>query len=214
MHARAVVTAALLSFAAPGTARAAITYVDIPDARFLWSSTVVDLNSDGRDDLLLDEEGGWTGPTGFEYHWYRSYAVGLNGSHIAPTRPAAGELIGAGSYAEHVFTTGWEHQHGPGGYPDRWFPWSPTDGQPVFLALRLQFADGTQHYGWARYQMRNFSGHQHETYLIDCAFETDPGVPITAGAIPTPGVLTLPACAAAFLAITRRRARTEPAIPC
>lgn len=75
-------------------------------------------------------------------------------------------------------------------------------GSPVILGYRIQNNDLSVHFAWARF---NFVNGTTPGTLIDYAYEGTANTAINAGAIPTPGSLSLLALGAVGL-IRRRRA--------
>ena len=63
----------------------------------------------------------------------------------------------------------------------------PWLGQTAYAGIELQF-NGLTHYGWLRISHFEFS---NGGALIDWAYETRPGVPILAGAVPEPSTWAL-----------------------
>lgn len=63
----------------------------------------------------------------------------------------------------------------------------PWLGQTAYAGVELQF-NGQTHYGWLRISHFEFS---NGGALIDWAYETRPGVPILAGAVPEPSTWVL-----------------------
>ena len=74
-----------------------------------------------------------------------------------------------------------------------------------YMALEMQFADGV-HYGWVHINHLQPNGDSVGVggYLDAWAYETVPGAPILAGAVPEPGTWTL-SSAALLVALLRRR---------
>ena len=66
------------------------------------------------------------------------------------------------------------------------------------------FIEEEIHYGWIR--LRNWLG-VNGGYILDYAYETEPGVPILAGAVPEPGTFLLAGAGALTLWVRRRRRR-------
>jgi hypothetical protein len=77
-----------------------------------------------------------------------------------------------------------------------------NNGQVAFVGLLIDIDSGV-HAGWARIQVPS----RREAVIFDYAYETTPGVPIIAGAVPEPPSLVLLAAGAAGLAALRRKRR-------
>lgn len=77
-------------------------------------------------------------------------------------------------------------------------------GEEFFLGVELHLEDGL-HYGWIALEFR----FAHLGEIRGWAYETEPGVPIRAGAIPEPSATLLTGSAALALAQKRRRWRTK-----
>jgi hypothetical protein len=168
----------------------------------------------------LDVDGNGQGDLGFIYLW--DYSTDIHVEWIfaggrpqdgftAPLVPA-GSLIGAASsFAQSSFLVKDLHRHVNGADEgplewSMWAPGSPTTEDPVFIGFRFGDPAATHHFGWIRYRIaisptnpNSFDGAQ----ILDFAYETEPGVPIIAGAVPSP-MSALP-LAAFFLARRRRR---------
>jgi len=74
-------------------------------------------------------------------------------------------------------------------------------GATAFAGVEFTIA-GATHYGWLRIMANDLSTH---TAILDWAYESDPGVPIRAGAIPEPSTGFLVLVGSMLLAIQRRR---------
>ncbi len=75
--------------------------------------------------------------------------------------------------------------------------------QEGFLGLRFQASDGF-HFGWLRVN-RGGGGMLAQIVPVDFAWETQPGIPISAGAVPKPSSIELIAIGGAFTSWIRRR---------
>jgi hypothetical protein len=85
-----------------------------------------------------------------------------------------------------------------------WGGWWANDGRPVYVGIFANPADNgaaeSTHHGWLRLSINpDFS-----LTLHDWAFETEPGTPIVAGAVPEPKTWMLVAAALVGLVLLRR----------
>lgn len=122
----------------------------------------------------------------------------------------AGELIGlAGQYAlGGTLHNSRENLHGteyiPGFILGECAAMSGCGGIMIYedAYIGVEFARATGiHYGWLRW----VGGQGHWGRVYGWAWETEPGVPIIAGAVPEPGGASLLSAAACLLALRRRR---------
>jgi hypothetical protein len=152
-----------------------------------------DLNGDGNTDfgffLVLNNDPNYMEHS---YSWSATNASGFSsgplsvGSTIGPTTTLTGTgmSLGGSSYNRN---------------PEPPYNWSGGASMSLpegdsYWGLRFHDAAGTDHFGWLR-----FRGHADNTppppngfvniSVVDYAFETQAGVPITVGAIPAPGSL-------------------------
>ncbi|MCB9840264.1 MAG: hypothetical protein H6809_01260 [Phycisphaeraceae bacterium] len=183
---------------AAGTAGAAIVYHDPPDVVLNWSLTPTgfDLNADNRTDLQLlafpPSNNGRSivyAPVGGAVRSDPSLGVNLL-PYAAAMKP--GVLINAGGPWEREAMLGYYPEFGP--YTGNWL-----FGGPHMFALRFQSAEG-EHFAWVR-----VSANSVRIVLHDYAYESDPGVPIAAGAVPGAGGLGAASAMAVWGTPKRRR---------
>jgi hypothetical protein len=205
--------AVAVAFALSAHAPAVVVYVNPPVAAW-WRQpppvVFADLNADGRTDF-----GFTVSVVNMNYNGETTYGWGAtNGSGFSSAPLSAGSLVGPST---GLTTVGqqlgdWSWTREPEPPYDTFYSVSMNlpEGDS-FWGLRFHDAAGTDHYGWLR-----FHGHATSTDLsisvVDYAYETDAGVPITVGAIPAPSALTVMATLG-LMSARRSRGRVAPAAP-
>lgn len=198
----APLAAAVLAFSA-SVAHSAIIYQDIPDVMLhlpSLGSTVsagIDFLGDGTDEFTLSLSRVPIGSSNEEVSFgisgstpqirVLSFGSGIEANWAV--KFAAGEVIQSGGTANPSLMYSRQTADGGGGGP-AFGLWLDSPGTH-FVGLVINGFAGPN-YGWARIST-TFDSAIPEQYLIlhDFAFEGQPHVPITAGAIPAPGALAL-----------------------
>ena len=201
---RTAALAGAVALAAGTSAYAAPVRFDNPagPGHFNWASGAASL------DLTLEsalQTGGGLGPSN-AYHapsanGYvsgRDQGLEVNHDSIILTSFGSGQLIGGGGgWANYAFVD----------YSAYGYPGQLPEGQAAYLGVRFDLGQGFQ-YGWIGVIATNLGGGPPTNNIALDAFawgyETEPGVPIAAGA-PEPGSLALLAFGAAGACARRRR---------
>lgn len=199
-------------------AKAAIIYNDIPDiALYVINDSVtqtVDLNGDGINDFRLTFS--YSEPFNDPYYGCPGYdycedvviqsgiiAEGTNllmnreiGPYIDKGGLEYGEIIDGYTttndsyFNADLYLSIYDSSDSWAGY---WWP-----GDEGYLGFIFDI-NGETHYGWGRFKV---SASNYAVTFFDYAYESDPGVPIYAGVIPTTTPVPLPAAGYLFLAGT------------
>jgi hypothetical protein len=185
---------AVLAFASTALGQGTIAYVR-PETPISFGpvpgfeSRSVDLNYDGLDDFTFESS-------------MSSAVLPLRGHRILMLPEAPPDIGGfvqplmAGTLISSELAQGglvWFDGSGPvAGATLSACAWpfgcvGPWLGQTAYAGIELQF-NGLTHYGWLRISHFEFS---NGGALVDWAYETRPGVPILAGAVPEPSTWAL-----------------------
>ncbi len=113
------------------------------------------------------------------------------GTHIGPPR--------AFIFGGLAYFLAWFGSDGEGGWPPQY--------SPAFMAFAFD-REGAQHFGWARVEVMEYP-QSISVSVLDYAYESVPGIAITAGAIPAPGAAALVGLAS-LAGLRRRRSGGRP----
>ncbi|HYE63002.1 MAG TPA: hypothetical protein VD997_13480 [Phycisphaerales bacterium] len=157
------------------------------------------------------------GPGPFQVHEHRLLAHSFHPtSDLVSPRPGFGATIGpASTFASDVTLGHSQHEHitaqdGPILW-SHWMPGSPTTANPFgYIGLRTYDSQAQPHFAWARYELVSLIEGQplvdysyFRARIHEVAWESQPGTPITVGAIPAPSALA-PLLLAQLIARRRR----------
>jgi hypothetical protein len=191
-----IVSAAWLGFAQPGSAQGTIAYYQPPSPivlrdEFFGQFYHLDLDDNGNPDVVFAYNLQFIGVG------YPAGTRALSLMYPFPDRQGVPQplperfLIGPDSGAGQLQWFGGVADAPAGFYALAWFTSAGAAGQFVgqqaYMGVEFQRASGT-HYGWVSLYVDRFA----PVAVIDSwAWETRPGVPILAGAVPEPSTLAL-----------------------
>ncbi|QDT67750.1 PEP-CTERM motif protein [Planctomycetes bacterium MalM25] len=183
---------------AAGSADAAIVYSgvqDIPVGQF--GSQDLNLDGDAYNDILLKNYVfGGGNYQGAYVNFFPGKVVGFSAGLNYASALAEGDLIDSTTTAGGPFSASLAY-----GAANPNAEFNSADG--AFIGLEFPI-NAVSHFGWVRVTIDNAAG----SFVInDWAYESEPGVGITAGAVPEPGSLGLLAAGAAGVAALRKRRR-------
>jgi hypothetical protein len=194
----------------------------VHDSGFLYDEVLsLDLNHDGVTDFVLFATARTSTSGTFGRAGFFAAGSGRNGTLGGATGPlGAGALIGpsqkfGGGATMASQSRTWDHYRCPfrtnvhhtgiSCTSSRGGPWRNSGG---FLGLKFDIK-GQTHYGWIELSISAGGGAFVSGYVADYAYQSQPNVPITAGATATavaePGSLSLLALGALGLAAWRRK---------
>lgn len=160
------------------------------------NQAVIDVNGDGVNDFLIDR---WSITTGHFHGFDHNFVIadGEGDAYFLTPAPSGAMLDWAYSPGA-CSLVGWFHS-------GNWLLLSTVQSwpsEPAYLGIAFR-ADDQYHFGWMSLSIGWVEGVRGVVRVHEYAYESSPGVPIVAGAVPAPGAAAV--LGLGLLGVSRRR---------